>query len=110
MATTSLALTDGERYLVVAATVPPVPVLPASAVTFSNGAPTFTFGTTNGYKYRLDYKNALRDATWQPVIAPPNFPGPNGWSPTSTGAPMTITDTNTAGQPRRFYRLAAANP
>ena len=84
--------------------------LPGSAITFSNGAPTFTFGTVAGYKYRLDYKNALLDATWLPVIAPPSFPPPNGWSATSTGESMSLSDTNTAGQPQRFYRLESANP
>ena len=32
------------------------------------------------------------------------------WSTTSTGAPMSLSDTNTADQPQRFYRLEAANP
>jgi hypothetical protein len=32
------------------------------------------------------------------------------WSTTSTGAPMSLSDTNTADQPQLFYRLEAANP
>jgi hypothetical protein len=99
-----------QSFTTLASTTPPVPLLPGSAITFNNGAPTFTFGTVAGYKYRLDYKNALLDATWLPVIAPPNFPPPNGWSGTSPGGTMSLSDTNTAGRLQRFYRLESANP
>ena len=44
------------------------------------------------------------------IWPPTNFPLPNGSSTTSTGAPMSLSDTNTAGQPQRFYRLEAAYP
>ena len=85
-------------------------MLPGSAITVSKGVPNFTFGTVAGYKYRLVYKNTLTNTSWLPVIAPPDFPLPDGWSATSTGAPMSLSDTNTAGQPQRFYRLEATNP
>ena len=90
--------------------VPPTPVLPGSAITVSNGVPSFTFGTTAGYKYRLVYKNTLTNIPWLPVVAPPDFPLPDGWNVTSAGLPISISDTNTAGQSQRFYRLEAANP
>ena len=90
--------------------VPPTPVLLGSSITVSNGTPNFTFGTTAGYKYRLVYKNLLTDISWLPVIAPTKFPLPDGWSATSTGALMFLSDTNTAGHSQRFYRLEAANP
>jgi hypothetical protein len=89
---------------------PPPPVLLGSAITVSSGVPSLTFGTTAGCKYRLVYKNTLTNIPWLPVIAPPDFPLPDGWSSTSSGAPMSLSDTNTAGQPQRFYRLEAANP
>ena len=92
------------------APVPPTPVLLGSAITVSNGVPSFTFGTTAGYKYRLVYKNLLTYISWLPVIAPPVFPLPDGWSATSTGLPMSLTDTNAVGLSQRFYRLEAANP
>ena len=92
------------------AQVPPTPVLLGSAITVSNGVPSFTFGTTAGYKYRLVYKNLLTYISWLPVIAPPVFPLPDGWSATSTGLPMSLTDTNAVGLSQRFYRLEAANP
>jgi hypothetical protein len=47
------------------------------------------------------WKNELTDAIWTPL---------SDWSPTSTGVEMTLTDTTAGGQPRRFYRLEAANP
>jgi hypothetical protein len=72
--------------------------------------PSFTFETASGFKYRLVSKSALTDDFWQPVVAPPDFPLPDGWSATSTGLPMSLSDTNTAGQPQCFYRLEAANP
>lgn len=91
------------------ASVPPTPVLLGSAITFSNGVPNFTFGTTAGYKYRLVYKNTLTNVSWLPVIAPTHFPLPDGWSATATGAPMSLSDTNMSDQPQRFYRLEMAN-
>jgi autotransporter-associated beta strand protein len=90
---------------------PPItPNFPASAIALSGGVPSFTFATVVGYKYRLVFKNTLRGAVWSPVIAPPDFPLPDGWSATSTGAPMSLTDTNTAGLSQRFYRLEAGSP
>jgi len=90
------------------ASAPPIPVLPASAITMLGGVPGFSFATVAGYKYRLICKNTLTDAVWLPVIALPDFPLPDGWSATSTGAPMELSDTNAVGQAQRFYRLEAA--
>jgi autotransporter-associated beta strand protein len=90
--------------------LPPAPVLAGGAVTMAGGVPTFNFPTVAGYKYRLVYMNALTDATWQPVIAPPDFPSPDGWSATSTGTAMIITDSGVAGMGQRFYRLESAYP
>ena len=89
---------------------PPTPLLPGNAITVSGSTPTFTFNTVSGYKYRVVFKNTLTDIGWTPVIAEPNYPAPLGWSTTSTGAPMSITDTNTVNQPQRFYRIEVANP
>ena len=52
----------------------------------------------------------MTNVAWLPVIAPPNFPLPDGWSAVSTGLLMSLTDTNTVGQPQRFYRIEATNP
>ena len=99
-----------QGFTTLASSSPPTPLLPGSAITVSGGVPTFNFATASGFNYRLAYKAALTDPSWQPVIAPPTFPPPDGWSAASTGAPMSLSDTNTAGQPQRFYRLEAANP
>ena len=101
----SLWATNVQSFATLAPLTPPQ--LPGSAITITGGVPAFTFATVAGYKYRLAYKNGLTDAAWLPVIAPPAFPPPNGWSATSTGSPMSLTDTNSAGQPQRFYRLEA---
>ena len=90
--------------------IPPTPVLPLGQVSVSNGVPTFTFAGVAGFKYRLVRNNNLTNSIWLPVIAPPNFPPPDGWSVISTGAPMSLSDTNTPVSPQRFYRLEAAHP
>jgi hypothetical protein len=48
-------------------------------------------------------------ACWVLGLKPPGHVN-RRWSTASTGAPMSRSDTNTAGQPQRFYRLEAANP
>jgi hypothetical protein len=87
---------------------PPPPAL--SSFTLADGVPTFSFGTVAGYKYSLVYKNALTDPNWLPVIAPPAFPAPGGWSAPATGLPMSLGDTNAFGQSQRFYQIEAAIP
>ena len=87
-----------------------VPDFGGGGIALPGGVPSFTFSTVAGYIYRLTHKTALTDATWVPVIAPPNFPPPNGWSAAATGSTMSLSDTNTVGQPQRFYRIEVANP
>jgi hypothetical protein len=82
-------------------TPPPIPELPGRAITTPGGVPTFKFTPPAGFKYRMVWKNELTDDSWTPL---------GDWSPTSTGAEMTLTDTIAGGQPHRFYRLEAANP
>jgi hypothetical protein len=81
---------------------PPTPVLPASGVAVTNGVPSFSFTAAAGFKYRLDYKNALTDTNWML----------GAWSTNTTGGslPMTLIDPSAADQSQRFYRLEAANP
>ncbi|MGN6644593.1 MAG: hypothetical protein ACTHKU_16510, partial [Verrucomicrobiota bacterium] len=80
----------GTGTITVALPPPPAPVLSGSSLSMSGGVPSFTFATVSGYKYRLVYKNALTDPTWQPVIYAPNYPAPDGWGAVSTGAAATI--------------------
>ena len=92
----------------VASVLAPTPVL--NSITVFGGVPSFTFATSPGFKYRVTYKNSLTNSLWLPIIAAPGFPLPDGWSTTSDGSPMSLGDTNSAGQPQRFYRLEAGNP
>jgi autotransporter-associated beta strand protein len=91
---------------------PPTPGFELSGFTRPGGVPTFTFATVAGYKYRIVYTGAVTNAmtAWLPVIDAPNYPAPEGWSVTSGGEGMTISDLGAAGQPERFYRLEAATP
>ena len=100
----------GTAMMALLSAEPPVPVLPGNGITISNGVANFAFPTMSGLKYRVLYKTALADLSWQPVIAPPTFSLPDGWSATSTGSSMSLSDTNAAGQTQRFYRLEVANP
>ena len=55
--------------------------------------------------------NGIAALTFAAVaVAPPDFPSPDGWSITSTGVPMSITDPGVVGMAQRFYRLEAAYP
>ena len=92
--------------------LPPTPAFSGGAITISGGLPTLQFDSVSGFKYGLDYKNALTNDAWRPVIYEPDYPAPDGWRTNTTGGPlrMTITDTNAADQPQRFYRLKTAYP
>ena len=109
-ATSSLWADNVQSFTTLPPPMPPTPVLPGSAITFSGGIPGFTFATVAGFKYRVVFKTTLSDVSWMPVIAPPNFQSPDGWSATSTGATLSCSDAGAAGQPQRFYRIEAANP
>lgn len=58
---------------------------------------TVFVGSVTGLTYRLEYKNALTDALWTPIL-----PATSG-----TGGVIFLADTNTIGVPARFYRLSA---
>lgn len=92
------------------AALPPAPVLSGTAISIAGEGAGFRFETVSGVKYRLMYRNELTDPAWLPVINPPDCPPPEGWSTTSAGSPMTLTDTNMAGQGHRYYQLRAAYP
>jgi autotransporter-associated beta strand protein len=106
----SLWATNVLSFTTLAQVLPPTPMLPGSAITVTGGVPSLSFDTVSGFKYRLVYKNKLPDAVWQPVLAPPSFAPPDGWSATANGAPMSLSDTNADGQVQRYYRLETAKP
>jgi hypothetical protein len=76
-------------------------MLSAGGLVVSNSSVTLSITTVPGLPYQVVYKNSLADAVWQ-VLAP-------GFT-TATGAVMTVTDTNIAGQIQRFCRLQVASP
>jgi len=85
---------------------PPAPAFtPGGGVSVApgTGAAAVTFGTQDGYAYRIAYKDDLKATNvWQPVIPP----APAGWT-NAAGVPITINDTNAMGATQRFYRIEA---
>jgi hypothetical protein len=76
--------------------IPDQPTPPEiTGLTINGGIVSFSFATTAGRTYRVDYKNDLNAADWIPLGG--NRPG--------TGASLIITDTLGAS-PQRFYRTA----
>jgi hypothetical protein len=67
-----------------------VPVISDVAVT--NGVATFTFTTTPGHNYRVEYKNNFAETSWTPLI-----------DQAATGGSIVITDPVGANS-QRFYR------
>nr|MDQ2658795.1 M36 family metallopeptidase [Verrucomicrobiota bacterium] len=69
----------------------------------ANGQVTITFQSVNGKHYQVQYN--------------PDITNPLGWNTllsfsdvTGTGAPISITDTSSTGQMKRFYRVRALAP
>jgi autotransporter-associated beta strand protein len=89
---------------------PPPPEYAGDVFTLSNGEATIHFTTVAGYQYGAIYKDAMTNATWQPLIFDPDYPLPEGWSAIATNGTAMITDTNAVSHPRRFYRLRSQNP
>jgi hypothetical protein len=86
-----------------------VPTLPVDGVKLSGGIPSFTFPTLAGYEYRLLFQNEL-SGPWFPLIRPPQFTAPNGWSAPASGATLTIDDPAAMNRSTRFYRLEISKP
>lgn len=74
--------------------IPSQPTPPEiTSITFSGGIVSFSFGTTPGRTYRVDYKNDLNEVDWTPL----------GGNQVAAGASITVTD-NVTASPQRFYR------
>ncbi|MCX6995610.1 MAG: PKD domain-containing protein, partial [Kiritimatiellaeota bacterium] len=99
--------TNTQTTLIVIALAPPAPpvLLPDNgfSVDVGTGAATLTFTATNGYQYRITYKdNLLSTNAWQPVPPPAD-----GWHTATNNEPMTISDPGATNSPHRFYRIEA---
>jgi|GEM_PF-2108859 len=71
------------------------------SMNLSTGAAALTFGTQDGYEYRILYNDDLLTNVWT-VVEPPA----DGWT-NSPGGTMTITDLSATNIPQRFYRIEA---
>jgi hypothetical protein len=72
-----------------------------SRVEMADGLPQLTFPTATGKSYQLYWAGSLLEPIAWLAVPPSPVPG--------TGSPLTLTDTNAAGQPQRFYRLQAVD-
>jgi uncharacterized repeat protein (TIGR03803 family) len=72
-----------------------VQLVQLSNFTMSNGAATLTWNSFPNGIYRVEYKSALSDLSWVPLIQ----------RVTATDQTITIVDTQ-AADPQRFYRVA----
>jgi hypothetical protein len=63
------------------------------AASFPSASVSFSFGTTPGRTYRVDYKDDLNEVNWTPL----------GGNQVATGSSITVTD-NITSSPQRFYR------
>lgn len=71
--------------------------IPAGALVISGNSATITIPTSvSGFSYSLFYSDTLQAGSWLPV------PG----NPQAGGGVLNWTD-NTAGAPKRFYRMTA---
>jgi hypothetical protein len=70
---------------------PPPPEI--TGITINGATVSFSFGTTPGRTYRVDYKNDLNEAEWTPL----------GGSQVAVTTSITVTD-NLSASPQRFYR------
>jgi hypothetical protein len=73
------------------------PMLAVGSVDTSSGSVSFSLPSASGLLYTLQFKNALSDSTWIPIL--PAVPG--------SGGPISVVDTNAAGVLSRFYRVVA---
>jgi hypothetical protein len=87
------AMTNNGTYLNPCAGPPPATI---SSVSRAGSVASVTFVSASGVSYTLEYKNALSDPTWTPIL--PAQPG--------TGGAMTLTD-SAATNRTRFYRVGA---
>jgi alpha-tubulin suppressor-like RCC1 family protein len=88
---TDVSAGGAARFYRVRALYAPSPSL--DAMTWTNGAASFSFATVPGAIYVIHYKERLEDALWLELFRQ-----------TGTGAPIVVSDPNPAG-PTRFYRV-----
>jgi serine-type D-Ala-D-Ala carboxypeptidase/endopeptidase (penicillin-binding protein 4) len=75
------------------------PKLLRPAVTMSNRVVSFTWPTTVGQKYRIQFKNGLSDPRWQTL----------GADITAAGTTVSASDAGPGGGLQHFYRIFPVN-
>jgi len=73
------------------------PSLTLGSVDTSSGSVSFSLSSAPGLLYTLQFKDALSDSTWVPIL--PAVPG--------NGSSISLVDTNAVGALSRFYRVVA---
>ena len=73
------------------------PSLALGSVDTSSGSVSFSLSSASGLLYTLQFKNALSDSTWFPILP----------AVTGSGGSISLVDTNAAGALSRFYRVVA---
>jgi uncharacterized repeat protein (TIGR01451 family) len=78
-------------------TVVAPPNLQLLSVGTNAGNVSVSVSSVVGLSYTLEYKDALSDPTWTRILPPTS----------GTSMPLSLTDTNAANVPERFYRITA---
>jgi hypothetical protein len=86
-----MSATNSFKIIVTA----PVSSFPITSLKITNGVATLTWSAMPGRTYRMQFKNALDEATWH-----------DGADTLATGTTASTTD-NVTGLPQRFYRVVA---
>lgn len=73
------------------------PSLTVGNVDTRSGSVSFSLSSVSGLAYTLEFKNALGDSTWVPILP----------AVTGSGGSISLVDTNAAGALSRFYRVVA---
>ena len=93
----------GPLRLILSTPTPLAPNVPPPATTLPNvtgmtwipgGAVTLSFATSPGHTYRVEFKDDLLAAAWQPLTA----------DLLAANSTLTVTDSGASG-PQRFYRV-----
>ncbi len=96
----SVVVTNGNGATtspVVLLTVVESPVIQLATLGSTGTNLSITLSSVAGLSYTLEYKNALTEAVWTPIL-PPTL---------GTGGILALQDTNSSALPTRFYRITA---
>ena len=86
----------GNNTAAASATVLLPPVIPVHNLSVTASNVSLKLISLSGLSYTLEYKNALSDPAWLPLL-PPTL---------GSGSTITLLDTNPPTGPSRFYRLS----